>query len=177
MSLPALSAPCGASLLRMRTFSRVCSIGKFVAEGAFIPEFVFGTVVLFWLRFWIYRSYSVLLVSPSLSFRPTAFCLLSSWSWSRIAFGARFTDELFHKEGDPKQKYLAKSLYLLLCLSWLCWCWRHAACIPPGTDSACSGHPFPIVLPFRCRRETHPLRDGVAQPGGLRATWREHLQC
>ena len=37
--------------------------------------------------------------------------------------------------GDQNQKYLAKSL----CLAWLCWCWRHAACIPPGTDSACSG--------------------------------------
>ena len=50
-------------------------------------------------------------------------------------------------EGDPNQKYLAKSL----CLAWLCWCWRHAACIPPGTDSACSGHPFPSVLPL-CRK-------------------------
>ena len=30
--------------------------------------------------------------------------------------------------GDPNQKYLAKSL----CLAWLCWCWRHATCIPPG---------------------------------------------
>ena len=43
--------------------------------------------------------------------------------------------------GDPNQKYFAKSLYLAL----LCWCWRHAACIPPGTGSACSGHPFPTV--------------------------------
>ena len=24
-------------------------------------------------------------------------------------------------------------------LQLLCWCWRHAACIPPGTASACSG--------------------------------------
>ena len=32
--------------------------------------------------------------------------------------------------GDPNQKYFAKSLYLAL----LCWCWRHAACIPPGTE-------------------------------------------
>ena len=36
------------------------------------------------------------------------------------------------------QKYLAKSL----CLSWLCWFGRHAAFLPPGKDSACSGHPF-----------------------------------
>ena len=34
--------------------------------------------------------------------------------------------------GDPNQKYLAKSL----CLAWLCWCWRHAACKPTGTDYA-----------------------------------------
>ena len=35
--------------------------------------------------------------------------------------------------GDPNQKkYLTKSL----CLAWLCWCWRHAACIPTGTDYA-----------------------------------------
>ena len=46
-----------------------------------------------------------------------------------------------------------------LCLALLCWCWRHAACIPPGTDSACSdpklkgrlhsahtGSMFPITL-------------------------------
>ena len=26
-----------------------------------------------------------------------------------------------------------------LCLALLCWCWRHSACIPPGTDSAYSG--------------------------------------
>ena len=39
---------------------------------------------------------------------------------------------------------LAKSL----CLAWLCWCWRHAACVPPGADSACSGHPLPSVLPL-----------------------------
>ena len=44
-------------------------------------------------------------------------------------------------EGDPNQKYLATSLYL----AWLCWCWRHAACTPLGTDSACSGHPFPSI--------------------------------
>ena len=41
--------------------------------------------------------------------------------------------------GDSNQKYLAKSL----CLSLLCWFWRHAAFIPPGKDSAFSGHPFP----------------------------------
>ena len=30
-------------------------------------------------------------------------------------------------------------------VSCLCQCWRHAASIPPGTDSACTGHPFGFI--------------------------------
>ena len=33
---------------------------------------------------------------------------------------------------------------LSLCLSWLCRYWRQAACVSPGTDSACSCHPCPM---------------------------------
>ena len=37
--------------------------------------------------------------------------------------------------GDSNQKYFTKSL----CLSWLCWFWRHAAITTPGKYSASSG--------------------------------------
>ena len=33
-----------------------------------------------------------------------------------------------------------------LCLALLCWCWRHAACIPPDTNSACSGPKLKVPL-------------------------------
>ena len=46
----------------------------------------------------------------------------------------------------PYGSYLLVSLCsnLSLCLSWLCRYWRQAACVSPGTDSACSCYPCPM---------------------------------
>ena len=52
------------------------------------------------------------------------------------------TTVILRRAGDPKRKYLAKSL----CLAWLCWCWRQAVSVPPGTDLACAGHSFTSAL-------------------------------
>ena len=53
---------------------------------------------------------------------------------------------------------VAKSLYHTL----LCWCWRYATRIPPGTDSACSGCPFPSVIVERMDMELGALPPPLA---------------
>ena len=107
------------------------------------------------LSLWSQREYRelterVILVSPRLgansSPRPVAsyvvVSVLASCSihttWHRLCVRkppvSKCPPAQFITVGDPKQKYLAKSL----CLAWLYWFWRHAACIPPGKVSTCS---------------------------------------
>ena len=128
LSLPASSAsvtspsptPCGASLLRMRSFSRVCSLVSSLRKVPSSPCLYWdcGTILapLIDLSFLSVPSFPLPFSS--------AYCVLSSLLVVLVR-DSRMSCSTWREI----QKYLAKSLYLLLCLSWLCWCWRHAACV------------------------------------------------
>ena len=140
----------------------------FVAEGAFINEFVLG----FWyylaplkdLSFLSRSPFSLLLLSVlsprglgrELPSRDSRMCC-STWR----EFPNRVT-------GKVIVSFIVSFVAVLV--------WRHAVCISHGTDSACSGHPLRVSSRFAVAVEP-PLRDGVTRPRGLRAIWREHLQC
>ena len=56
-----------------------------------------------------------------------------------------------------------------LCLALLCWCWRLAACIPPDTNSACSGPKLKVPL--------HSAHTGSMFPKTLWESPRSKFQC
>ena len=135
----------GAFLLRELLKQESCWYGQYGCAVVCFPHF--HRLSFFSFRFPSSLLSLPLVASPSLVlFLCTGSILQASLS-SQIHSGQRDVGRLLAEgrvsqiplgEGDPNKKYLAKSL----CVAWLCWCWRHAACIPPGTDCACSGHPF-----------------------------------
>ena len=49
------------------------------------------------------------------------------------------------RDSLSSRTHIQWSCSLMTCLERLCWCLRHAASIPLGTDSACTGHPFSFI--------------------------------